>query len=1138
MTFLDPEYASLSSEQLSRIDQICEQYEKRRLVGNPERIGDLVAAEPEHMRAVLEYELIRVELEIAASWNQLPALSEIQRQFPGSASRLERDWSQWIQRQQPAWTQTFEHARHETKKPLGQTPPVGDITPFTAQGAARANQDSSQRFRILRRIAEGGIGTVYAAFDRDLQREVAIKQLKGSLTNKTALVNRFLLEATITSHLEHPNIVPIYAVGQTQDGQHFYAMRLIQGKSMQLAIEMLHQTSRASGNSEIDFRGNPVARDLLLRFVAVCRAIGFAHSHGVIHRDIKPGNIMVGDFGETLIVDWGLARKLPNASDSAAAPSFSDADQTGSKPEFADPGFPKSTPRDRAPQTLEGTIVGTPGYMSPEQATGKIDLTGAASDIYSLGATLFCLLTNAVPIEPTGDLSSSGPPPSTSASETQSLQKFRADLETVVHVAGSTQFRNHVSPRSLARTVPAALDAVCRRAMEDRADNRYANPELLAADVEAWLADQPVSVLPESRLQKARRWLRRRPSLTGAIFGSIVIAVFALTATLQVLASKNRVISQSLARETKASVHAQEQALLATRNAQEAESQRQKTQEILQSFITDVERSLANVPGSAIVRKRVLTQVLNQLGVVSDAIRGNPASSWNSVLALTDMGDLFAQFGPDDVSGSIRFGGMDNVSPSDAAAQLYSEAMTVVDQQLAQDSENLKLLLQKSEIQFRQAALLRQTGQTAEAMKLISDCAKTREKYSAANPSSVEWATAAAVALDLIGQIHLQNGELDLAEAQFLAAQKVILPFRDQFQQNEDLLRRVGILASRLGDIAAKRGDLEKAELYYAEDVQYSERIAKAKPENLTAQRDYSTAIDRLGNMSAARGRLKEALDFYLRSRSIREEILLADPSDQNSLREKFVSCMKCGDTRMTLKQVAEAKVDFVSAGETADKMATLNPKSTVARRYQSFSAEMLADIALAENDLENALKYAVRSLDVSLELAAIDPADGQAQQDVLLCYSKVAKVHQARNDLPAAIAQFRLAEEIANKKHQQNPSLDATTDVIYVRAKIAETFLKAEDYAQADELLKSALELLESIPAEKRSDANLRRRMVNLLTLRSSALISLQRKEEARTLLQQARALATEMIQKEERAEQMKLDLKEIETLLESLSA
>ena len=1141
MTFLDPEYASLTSEQLSLIDQICGKYEQRRLAGTATRIEDLVAGAPEPMRAVLEYELIRVELEIAAAWHQLPTLSDLRARFPNSATRIEKDWSQWglesrssKLRSRP---ETSAQSHRETKNQAGQPTPVGDFDSATTPPRPSIQSDSDLRFRILRRIAEGGIGTVYAAFDNDLQREVALKELKRSLVSQTALVSRFLLEATITSHLEHPNIVPIYAVGRREDGRHFYAMRLIQGNSMQVAIAALHQGSTSSEHREIDFRSNPAARDMLIRFIAVCRAIGFAHSRGVIHRDIKPGNIMLGDFGETLIVDWGLARKTSADSSDAGDPAPDPIAKNWPENSVSDDALPESSTNDNAHHTREGTIVGTPGYMSPEQATGQIELTSAASDVYSLGATLFCLLTNSVPIEHTGDIDSPGTPRISSEQATQSLREFRADTNTVIHVGGSVRSRSHCSPRTIVPSVPAALDAICRRAMEDRSELRYASAENLAADVEAWLADQPVSVMPESRFQKARRWLKGRPVFAGTMLGSVAIAVIAMAVTLQILAEKNRNISQSLDRETKANQNAQEQATLAAKNAEDAEKQRQRIQEILHSFITDVERSLTNVPGSAVVRKRVLTQVLNQLGVVSDSVRGNSAASLSSVMALTDLADLFAQFGPDDVNGSIKFGDMESASPSEAALRLYGEAMLVVDSLLTEDPDDLKTILEKTNIQYKQASLLRQIGKTADAMQLISVCSETREKYRAANPESLDWAMAAAIAQDLVGQIHLQNGELDEAETKFLVAQKCLEPFRDQFQKNEDLLRRVGILVSRLGDIAAKRGDLEKAESFYAEDARYSEQLAKANPENLTAQRDHSTAIDRLGNMRSARGQLQEALEFYLSSRKIREEILLADPGDQNSLRELFVSFMKCGDARMMLKLVSEAKADFISAGETADKMAVIDPKSTVARRFQSFSAEMLADIALAEDDFDNALKYAVRSLEVSLELAAIDPLDGRAQQDVLICHTKVAKVHLAKNDTVAAIAQYRLAEGIANQKYQQNPSLDATTDVIYVRAKIAETYLKTEDYTQADENLKSAITLLEAIPVENRSDANLRRRMVNLPTLRAQALIKLQRPDEARTLLEQAKALALNMIQKEERAEQMKLDLQDIEGLLRSLA-
>jgi serine/threonine protein kinase len=342
---------------------------------------------------------------------------------------------------------------------------------------------------------------------------------------------------------------------------------------------------------------------------------------------------MLGDFGETLIVDWGLARKISATSSTVEDSAPESISQNGTEYILSDDAIPESSTRD-AQHTREGTIVGTPGYMSPEQATGQVELTRSASDVYSLGATLFCVLTNSVPVEHTGDIDAAGTPKISLEQATQSLREFRADAKTVIHVGGSTQARSHCSPRSVVPSIPPALDAICRRALEDRAELRYASAEDLAADVEAWLTDQPVSVMPESRLQKARRWLRGRPVLAGTMLGSVAIAVIAMAVTLQILAEKNRDISQSLDRETKANRNAQEQAALASRNADDAEKQRQRIQEILHSFITDVERSLANVPGSAVVRKRVLTQVLNQLGVISDSVRGNSSASLSSVMEI------------------------------------------------------------------------------------------------------------------------------------------------------------------------------------------------------------------------------------------------------------------------------------------------------------------------------------------------------------------------------------------------------------------------------------------------------------------------------------------------------------------------
>ena len=201
--------------------------------------------------------------------------------------------------------------------------------------------------RTCGRHASGGLGRVSIANDIQFGRQVAIKEMHRKYAGVASHQRRFLREAEITGQLEHPGIVPVYVLGNHENGEPFYVMRLIQGRSMSDAIKRTGEISDAP-------HATRARRQLLNSFVDVCQSVEYAHSRGVIHRDIKPANIMLGDFGETLLVDWGLA-KSRSESDPAAHEV-----ESGDAPD----------------RTHAGTILGTPSYMSPEQATGDNDRVG------------------------------------------------------------------------------------------------------------------------------------------------------------------------------------------------------------------------------------------------------------------------------------------------------------------------------------------------------------------------------------------------------------------------------------------------------------------------------------------------------------------------------------------------------------------------------------------------------------------------------------------------------------------------------------------------------------------------------------------------------------------------------------------
>jgi len=320
------------------------------------------------------------------------------------------------------------------------------------------------RFRILRPHAEGGLGKVSVALDAELHREVALKELKSFHADNPDSRARFLLEAEISGGLEHPGIVPVYGLGQYADGRPFYAMRFIRGDNLKDAIERFHQGGMTEANPEsrlLEFRS------LLGRFVDVCQAVHYAHNRGVLHRDLKPGNIMLGKYGETLVVDWGLAKAVgrPESSADTVEPTLRPSSGSGHL------------------ATAMGEVLGTPAFMSPEQAEGRWDQLEPSSDVYSLGATLYCLLV--------------GKPAFQGTDVSETLKKVRQG--------------SFPRPREVQPSVDHDLEAICLKAMALKPRDRYRSAAALAQAVEHWMArcDLEISFQRERRAkEEAERQLR------------------------------------------------------------------------------------------------------------------------------------------------------------------------------------------------------------------------------------------------------------------------------------------------------------------------------------------------------------------------------------------------------------------------------------------------------------------------------------------------------------------------------------------------------------------------------------------------------------------------------------------------------
>lgn len=288
---------------------------------------------------------------------------------------------------------------------------------------------SNTKYRLIEAIGRGGMGTVYCVEDPTLERRVALKVLDVPDSNGE-LAGRLVQEARVLARLEHPGIVPVYDVGELGDGRVFYTMKFVRGDRLDRWAQ--------SGAS---------LRQRLSLFRRLCEAVGFAHAHGVLHRDLKPANVMVGSFGEVLVVDWGVAKILEQPVDEPTLRA--DVDAGAETLNVRAPGV--------APRTQHGSILGTPGYMAPEQARGDIARLDARTDVFALGAVLGFLLE---------------------------------------------------APGGPSR-VPRALRAVVSKAMSHEPADRYATASDLAAEVDRYLEGRPVDAHPESLVTRAGRFLWR-----------------------------------------------------------------------------------------------------------------------------------------------------------------------------------------------------------------------------------------------------------------------------------------------------------------------------------------------------------------------------------------------------------------------------------------------------------------------------------------------------------------------------------------------------------------------------------------------------------------------------------------------------
>jgi len=367
-----------------------------------------------------------------------------------------------------------------TPRPEGTGDP-GDLIEKT-----RRLENEFSRYVEFEALGAGGIGEVRSCVDPNLGRTVALKSLHGHLQDQEEQRTRFIREARVMARIEHPNVVPVHELGTREDGSVYFTMKRVQGVTLQNVLGGLR-------DGDVEFIEHYPRRRLLDIFTHVGQAVAFAHVKRVIHRDLKPANILLGAFGEVLVLDWGLAKFL----DDPTPPGEGGRDRR------------LESTLDRVAQsdvTVEGAVSGTPLYMSPEQASGRVDAQDERSDLYSLGAILYEMLT---------------------LEHTVSGSHLQDVLDEVAH-------GEIIPPRRRRpdRRIPRELDAICMKALAKKRDDRYPGVTDLLRDLDRYRSGRSVSVFRDPLPVKAFKAMKRHPVISAAsaaVLAVIVIGLISIT---------------------------------------------------------------------------------------------------------------------------------------------------------------------------------------------------------------------------------------------------------------------------------------------------------------------------------------------------------------------------------------------------------------------------------------------------------------------------------------------------------------------------------------------------------------------------------------------------------------------------------
>jgi serine/threonine-protein kinase len=978
------------------------------------------------------------------------------------------------------------------------------------------------RYRIEHSHARGGLGEVFVALDLELNRKVALKQIRDQHADDPVSRSQFLVEGEITGGLEHPGIIPVYGLGHYDNGRPYYAMRFVEGDTLLAAIERFHQAGQSKSTSE----RNLAFRELLRRFLDVCQAIAYAHQRGVLHRDLKPSNVLLGEFGETLVIDWGLAKVLGKSND---APAESASHQ------------PVSTSHE-ALETVGRGIHGTPGYMSPEQASGDIEALGPATDIYSLGAILFHLLTNRPPL----------------------TQKDGNILERTIK--GDIPTARQVKPDA-----PAGLEAVCLKAMALRPGARYASVQRMREDVDHWLADEPVSAWREPFGVKTRRWIRKHPRKVAALTATVLMGMMAVGFGALLLGEKNRELSKALSGER--------------RERQRADDRFTIALDAFKQQVFDAEQLLVDRPGMQDLRKAMMKRAVEGLeklvkeaektegadrvrawahfilGDVSLSLDGqvergrqeyqkafelcerladpnDPQSQRDLSIAHDKLGNALYRLGKLQpalehyqesmriAQGLVDVDGDDKVRQRDLSIahdqigdihlrqgqvqkslEHYQQSMTIrkrlldprdarsqrdlarsfdaigdihyrqdrLDQALEHYQESMKIRKEladpKSGVSQRELSyshdkfghVFLRRGKPVRALEHYQESLRLCKLQAEVDPTDIRAQHYLSIAHSQIGDALLRQDKLDQALAAYRESMSIAKLLAEKDLSDTATQRSLSIAYDKLGDVLLKQGELKKALEPYRESLQIAKGLAEKDQKDAQSLRDLSLAYDQIGRVQFRLQAFDKALEQYQEQLKILKDLASVNDGDVLSQRDLAKGFERVGETLLNQGEKAKAAEPFEEALTIRTRLA--NPTDSNAQRDLSIAHDRLGLMYLDQGEHTKAMEHYETSMQIAKQLAHAAPEDAMLQGDLAIAYRQIGDVHFKQQEDRKALEQYEKSYRIHKQLADHDPSNFAAQWDVYLNLDLlAEVAGHRGEPAQAIEWYEKAVAVLRAL--------------------------------------------------------------------------